>query len=131
MSVGSEEIKGHPCFAELDAAEIQLLCDAANTQTYRKGEFLIREGAVNHHLFLMIEGLVHIKSYGVKIAKLSAGSLLGEVSTTGIGQPIADVVAATEVTVCKFPVSEINKIAAKNQSFATCLHDRAMDRVLQ
>ena len=131
MSVGSEEIKGHPCFAELDAAEVQLLCDAANMQMYRKGEYLIREGGTNHHLFLIIEGSVQIKSYGVKIAKLSSGNLLGEVSTTGMGQPIADVVAANAVTVYKFPVSEINKIAAKNPSFATCLHHRAMDRVLQ
>lgn len=131
MAIRTSDLKSQKLFACLNEEELQQVCDSAVLQNYSKGELLIREGSLNHFLFFITKGSVHIKSYGVKVAKLSSGSLIGEVSAAGVGSPIADVIASGSVTAYKFPVETINKIAAKNESFSTYLHNKAMARVLR
>jgi len=131
MTIRVSDLKSQKIFSYLNEEELQHLCDSGLVQNYNKGEFLIREGSLNHFLFFIAKGTVHIKSYGVRVAKLSSGSLIGEVSVTGLGSPIADVIATGPVSTFKFSIEIINKIAAKNKTFATYLHDKAMATVLR
>ncbi len=131
MTIRISDLKSQKLFASLNEEELQQICDSSVIQNYHKGEFLIREGSLNHFLFFIAKGSVYIKSYGVKVAKLSSGSMVGEVSTVGLDSPIADVIATGPVTAYKFPVEIISKIAAGNETFATSLHDKAMARVLR
>ena len=131
MNISPSDLKSLHCFAPLTDSELQQLCDAAIIQDYRKGDYLIREGGLNHYLFFIANGSVHIKSYGVTVAKLTSGDLIGEVSIAGLGAPIADVRASGTVMTYKFPIETINKITASNQIFASHLHSQAMGRVLR
>jgi len=131
MSVQTTDLQSQPFFDALTETELQYLCESGVTQTYRKGKFLIREGSLNHYLFYIVKGSVHIKSYGVKVATLSPGELMGEISASGLDSPIADVTATSSVTVYKFPVEAVRQIAAENKTFAKSLRDKAMSRVLQ
>lgn len=131
MSIRISDLKSQKLFASLNEEELQQICDSGVIKNYSKGEFLIKEGSLNHFLFFITKGSVHIKSYGVKVAKLSSGSLIGEVSAAGLGSPIADVIASSPVTAYKFPIETVNKIAASNESFGTYLHNKAMARVLR
>ena len=130
MHIEPSTLKSLYCFAPLTDGELQQLCEATVIQDYRKGEHLIREGGMNHFLFFIASGSVRIKSYGVTIAKLASGDLVGEVSVAGLGAPIADVTANEPVVTYKFPIETINKITASNQMFAAHLHSQAMGRVL-
>lgn len=130
MSIQLSELKKQKLFAALNENELKQICDAGTLQKYSSGERLIREGSINHFLFLIANGAVHIKSYGVKVAKLSAGSLIGEVSAAGLGAPIADVAASGSVSAFKIPFDIINSIASRNPEFAKSLHEEAMSRVL-
>ncbi|MDX8404462.1 MAG: cyclic nucleotide-binding domain-containing protein [Mariprofundaceae bacterium] len=131
MTIRVSDLKSQKLFASLNKEELQQICDGSVIQNYHKGEFLIREGSLNHFLFFITKGSVHVKSYGVKVAKLSSGSLIGEVSAAGLGSPIADVIASGPVTAYKFPVETINNIVAGNESFGIYLHNKAMARVLR
>lgn len=131
MTIRLSDLQTQKLFSALTPDELQQICDAGIIQSYQKGEHLIREGSLNHFLFFIAKGAVHIKSYGVKLAKLSAGHLLGEISAAGLGTPIADVVATGPVTAYKFPADVINRIATSNQAFGATLHDEAMARVLR
>ena len=93
MNIEPSALKLLPCFAPLTDSELQQLSEATVIQDYRKGEYLIREGAMNHFLFFVVSGSVRIQSYGVTVAKLTSGDLIGEVSVAGLGAPIADVTA--------------------------------------
>lgn len=130
MSIHISDLQAQKLFSALTENELQQLCDSGVLQNYNKNERLIREGAMNHFLFLITNGSVHIKSYGVKVAKLTSGSLIGEVSAAGLGAPIADVIASGAVSAFKFPVEAINKIARSNPAFEQRLHEEAMSRVL-
>jgi len=131
MNIEPDDLKSLPCFEPLTEGELQQLCDSIIIQEYRKGDYLIREGGVNHFLFFIASGSVHIKSYGVTIAKLTSGDLIGEVSIAGLGAPIADVTASSSVHTYKFPVETIQKISSSNHLFASHLHSQAMGRVLR
>lgn len=130
MSIQLSELKKQRLFASLEESELKLICEAGTLQKYSRGERLIREGSMNHFLFLIANGTVHVMSYGVKVAKLSAGSLIGEVSAAGLSAPIADVAASSAVSAFKIPFDIINSIAASNAEFAKTLHEEAMSRVL-
>ena len=131
MKIQKSDLKSQSLFAALNDEELQQICDAGAIQEYHKGEYLIREGSLNHFLFYIAKGSVHIKSYGVKIARLSSGSLMGEVSAAGLDSPIADVIATGDVTAYKFPIDIINRIATKNSAFAEHLRNQAMSRILR
>ena len=131
MGILTSELRSQPIFASLDDSELEEICCAGTVQEYHKGEFLIREGLMNHFLFFITNGSVHVKSYGVKIARLTSGSVIGEVSAAGVGSPIADVTAADQVTAFKVPVSAIHKIASRNRKFESHLYEKAMARVLR
>ncbi len=131
MPIKPEDLKSLHCFAPLTHSELQQLCDSTVIQDYRKGDYLIREGGLNHFLFFIARGSVHIKSYGVTIAELSSGDLIGEVSIAGLGAPIADVTARGPVLTYKFPIETIHKISSSNRLFASHLHSQAMGRVLR
>jgi len=124
------DLKSQPIFEVLSDEELQQLCDAGVKHSYNKGEVLIREGGMNHYLFFLVKGDVEVKSYGVKVARLSAGEMIGEVSAAGLGAPIADVIATSAVTVYKFSVDLIQRIAHANDAFSQHLQNRAMARVL-
>lgn len=131
MNIEPSALKALHCFAPLTDDELQQICETTIIQDYRKGEFLIREGSMNHFLFFIASGSVQIKSYGVTIGRLSSGDLIGEVSVAGLGTPIADVTAEGSVVTFKFPIDTISKISASNQMFASHLHSQAMGRVLR
>lgn len=131
MNIEPSALKSLHCFAPLTDSELEQLCEATVIQDYRKGEYLIREGGLNHFLFFIASGSVRIKSYGVTIAKLASGDLIGEVSAAGLGAPIADVTANEPVITYKFPIDTISKITASNKMFASHLHSQAMGRVLR
>ena len=131
MKIEPAALKSLHCFAPLTENELQQLSEATIVQNYRKGDYLIREGGLNHFLFFIAHGSVHIKSYGVTIAELSSGDLIGEVSIAGLGAPIADVKASESVITYKFPIETIHKISATNHLFASHLHSQAMGRVLR
>jgi len=131
MRIEPSGLKSLHCFEPLSDSELQQLCDSTIVQGYRKGDYLIREGGLNHFLFFIARGSVHIKSYGVTIAKLTSGDLIGEVSIAGLGAPIADVTASGPVLTYKFPIKTIHKITSTNRLFASHLHSQAMGRVFQ
>lgn len=131
MNLEPSVLKSLPLFLALTDNELQQLCDATIIEPYRKGEYLIREGAINHFLFFLVSGSVRIQSYGIRITRLTSGNLIGEVSIAGISAPIADVIAREEILTYKFPINIISKIAASNATFASDLYSQAMGRVLR
>jgi signal-transduction protein with cAMP-binding, CBS, and nucleotidyltransferase domain len=131
MTIRAAELKSQNLFASLSGEELQNICDHGVVQEYHKGQFLIKEASLNHFLFFIVKGSVHIKSYGVKVATLSNGDLIGEVSAAGLGSTIADVIAAGSVTAYRFPIEIIHETLKHNETFAAYLHDKAMARVLR
>jgi len=133
------EVKGslqsQVIFKPLSETQLQTLCESALVKNFAVGDMLIKEGISNGFLYLIIEGRVKIKSYGIKVASVSAGNLIGEIAAAGLGSAsadsaTADVIAAEESKVFCFPMNTIRTLSQANENFAQALHDSAMSRLL-
>lgn len=124
------KLKAQTIFTQLNDLELQQLCDSASIESFKKGQFLIHEGMQNHCLHLIVEGQVDVRSYGISIAKLGQGSLLGEVSVAGLSAATADVIAISKAKTICLPFKSILELEKSKPSFAAMLHDTAMSRLL-
>lgn len=130
MKATVSELKSLPIFTVLPDEKLDELCALSEIETYTDGNKLIREGEHNPYLFIIRDGKVRILSYGVEVARLKSGSLVGEVSTAGLSSPIADVVAAGPVTAIRFPAETISAVAMEFDEFGERIRDTAMSRIL-
>ena len=127
-------LQSHRAFNVLTRNEIESLCSSADYIQFKTGEALIKEEKPNQYLYLLLDGKVHIKSYGIKIRSVSSDALIGEISAAGLGSvaddaATAEAVAACDVQTVRFPASELQKLAQHKQEFAESLHDAAMSRL--
>ena len=77
------------------------------------GETVIREGAENELLYVLVSGRCDIRTGGKTIAQLGPGSALGEMSLFSNQPATADVVAVEASTALRLSRREFQQIAAK------------------
>jgi len=130
MKATVSELQAFPIFAVLPDEKLEELCKQSELRTYVDGDKLIREGEHNPYLFILRDGSVRVLSYGVEVARLESGSVVGEVSTAGLSSPIADVVASGTVTAIVFPSEVISTCAIEFDEFGERIRDTAMSRIL-
>jgi len=64
------------------------------------------------------EGEAHIVSEGRVLAEIGEGEIVGEISTTGMSHPVADVVAVDTVLAMAFPIELIGDLGLQYPAFA-------------
>lgn len=126
-----DEPMSHRLFEGLSDVAMLKLKKMVNIVHYQSGDYLIHENKANDLLFLVLDGSVNIESNaGEHIAVLGEGSVLGEISSTGISLPIANAVAANAVQVMTFPMQVIREIAEQEPAFSKALYELGMERVM-
>lgn len=94
-------------------------------ENYRKGDMILTQGAVNHKLYVLIEGEVTVDSSGEKIAEINnPGDLLGEVSLLTQRVCTASNIAQSDVKLLVIDVNRVSALAEELQSvFRIALHE--------
>ncbi|MFP4644075.1 MAG: cyclic nucleotide-binding domain-containing protein [Spirochaetales bacterium] len=96
-----DELRGAEIFRMLDEEQIRELARRSAEQTYYPGEVLVREGERRSDLIIVTSGIVSVRKRqgrgGVEIARLGAGSVLGEMSLL-TGAPRSATVSAYVLT---------------------------------
>lgn len=93
------------------------------------GEKLIRQGEFNYHLYLLMRGSVRIVMDGEDISRLQAGGVVGEISTSGLSAPIADVIAEEWTEALAFPIEDVADAAIEYPEFAEKLREIGTQRM--
>ncbi|MDQ7011567.1 MAG: cyclic nucleotide-binding domain-containing protein [Mariprofundaceae bacterium] len=117
-----------PLFETLPEAVRDNLLKKSETVTLAPGEMLIKEGEFNYHLYLLVRGSVRIETAGEAVATLGTGNVVGEISTTGLSTPVANVIAETVIEAVAFPIEEINETALEYPVFAEKMREIGMQR---
>ena len=82
--------------------------------TYRKGEFLCREGEKGDRMYFIAKGEVVVTKKGVWLTHLSRGDLLGEMAFfSEEKERTADVVALTDVEVFELSYKDLEELFSK------------------
>ena len=92
------------------------LMRVSQQRTYKKGEYLLREGAPTRTLFQVVRGQLRVelrvqgKSQSIVVGYRSAGEMIGETSLLTMGQATASVAAETETTVLAIEGRGLDKL---------------------
>ena len=121
-------VSKHQLFKLLPEHLRRYIVDECRVYTLKKKGLLIRQGEFNSNLYLIAQGYIHVVADGHHVASLGEGDIVGEISTSGISMPVADVIADSAVTAYAFPAEHINFVAAKSPIFKKKLREIGMLR---
>ncbi len=99
MTPTLERLSRLPLFARCGPRELAAVASRTTTVTARRGELLVREGAVGREVFVIVEGRARVIRDGDPIATLGPGDICGEVAVLDHGPRTATVVADTDLVV--------------------------------
>jgi len=129
INTAKEIISHHTLFRALPEQLRTSLTEKCSTVELEPDGVLIRQGEFNSYLYLIAKGSVDIIRDGEKVASMTAGDLVGEISAIGLSLPVADVVATNELLAFAFPIDEVNRVASENKAFARQLYEIGMRRL--
>ena len=93
-SVASEHIQRHSLFAGLNRSEIDALLNSSVRVVARPGDYLIRRGLKESHLYFILSGVVEVLDEGGRVlTPLGKGDFLGEIALLTGANRSADAVA--------------------------------------
>jgi len=124
-----QSMQDHVLFSKLPDQVLRHLHAHGHTQSFAKGEVLIMQGEFNYSLFLIVSGLVSVVTDGERVTSLQQGDVVGEISTSGLSSPVADVIAEDDVEALVFSIEEVNEIAFEHETFADTLRHIGMHRM--
>ncbi len=123
-----EILKKHSLFSLLPDNARKELLRQSETILFKPGENLITEGEFNEYLYLIIGGTVRVISGGEEIATVEGHKIVGEISSSGMSSPVADVVANNDVTAFAFPLEAISDATTEYPDFGEELRHIGMKR---
>jgi len=123
-----EILKTHSLFSLLPEDARKDLLRQSETILFKPEEKIITEGEFNEYLYLIIGGSVRIESGGETVAKVDGHKIVGEISSSGMSSPVADVIAETDVTVFAFPLETISDATIEHPDFGDELRNIGMQR---
>ncbi len=121
-------VSRHQLFKVLPEYLRHYLVDECRVYSLDRKGLLIRQGEFNSNLYLIANGYIHVVADGHHVASLGQGDIVGEISTSGLSMPTADVVADSSVTAYAFPAEHINFVAGKSSAFKKRLSEIGMLR---
>lgn len=124
-----EILAGHPLFQMLSDDAREDLVSKSDFTSLKQGDKLIEQGEFNYHLYLIREGVASVIMHDETVGELQAGDVAGEISTSGLSTPVADVIAKTDLEVIAFPIEDINDIAFEHPEFSEKMREIGMERL--
>lgn len=95
----AELIRNLPLFELCSKRDLRRIAALAVERTVPEGAELIREGEPGTEFFVVIEGEIDVRRRGRRVARLGAGSYVGEIALLSRSPRTATVVAATPLRV--------------------------------
>ena len=92
-------IRGLPLFGLCSKRDLRRIAALADERMVEAGTELIREGEPGTEFYVVVEGEVDVRRRGRRVARLGAGSFVGEIALLSRSPRTATVVAATRLRV--------------------------------
>ena len=103
-----------PLFEELALADLLVIAEVAQEETFADGELLGVEGEIGEDLHIVASGTVRVETGGTQIARRGRGDVVGELSLITRHPRIASIVAD----------GDVRAIRIGRREFESMVHDR-------
>ncbi len=129
-----DELRGVPFLAPLPLPTLERLVRTSEIRTYRAGETIIVQGAIEHEFFVLLDGSIVVIADGVTLREGTAPDYFGEIALVRNVARTASVIATTTVSVAAIDrdsfLESISLTASSRLSAETVAGTR-MDRVFE
>lgn len=123
-----EILTAHSLFSLLPEDAREKLLAQGKTILFKAEDRIISEGEFNPYLYLIIGGSVRIANSEGTIATIEGHKIVGEISSSGLSSPVADVIAENDVTTIAFPLDAISDCSLDYPDFGEELRNIGMKR---
>lgn len=93
--------------------------DEKNTQDFKNGEVIFREGELGEVMYVVLEGQVELKLEGVTVNQVGAGEIFGEMALVDDSNRSATAHAATNCTLAIIDKARFETYVREKPDFAT------------
>jgi len=94
-------------FGDLSRAQLEGIVHTFEEELFPEGQRIIRQGFTGTGFYVILEGEVSVVVDGEERARLGRGEFFGDVSVLLEEEPIADIVAASQVRALSMPRDEL------------------------
>jgi hypothetical protein len=109
MRMQKDLLKKSPLFTGMSSYQIRKAILISEYQNYYDHDLIIREGAVERSMYLLLAGKVAVERHGHHIADLKVGDVFGEIGFVKETLRTADVKALGDVQVLRFDFERLQK----------------------
>lgn len=109
-------------FGYLSDADVEWLASVADRRSFSTDMVMIEHGKPSDYLMIILDGSAAVEAKGRRVATVSEGDILGEVSFFDSRPPSATVVAITPTNVLAIPFSTLRDQLGANPEFASRLY---------
>ncbi len=106
----------------LEDEDIDWLVSSGHRDSMNKGEVLITENEYSGNLFIIVDGSVDVTVRGKKIAEVTTGEVVGEMSLLDSRPPSATITANESLLVLRIDFKDLEARMASNHRFAARLY---------
>jgi CRP-like cAMP-binding protein len=126
-----ERLAGLPLFAACSRRELEQLAEAADVVSLKAGSVVMRQGAVAHEVFVVVDGELEVSRGGSVVATLRPGDHFGEVGVLAGAPRDATVTTRTDVELFTFEQRRfmvlVERMLSVNRTLLRDLADRLHD----
>ena len=95
--------------------EIEEILKASVMSHYMPGDFIIKEGEIDHAFYIIVEGTAEVRKNNKPLSSLVKGACVGEIGFLGAAKRTASVVAATRVLALKVNATLMEQVSLECQ----------------
>jgi len=110
-----EGLRELPFFDDFTEAEQLQIAQASSVLHVRSGETILEEGALDEHLYIVVEGIATLRRAGRLCEALTAGDCFGEMGFINQSNTHYGAVAATELTLYQVQPALFERASAHTQ----------------
>ena len=126
-----KHLRYSPLFSSCSSKDLEKIAKAGDRITLEKGEILTKQGDPGKEAFIILSGKATVKRSGKKVATISTGSVVGELSLLDHGPRTATVTCDTECQVLVISrgnfLRVIDKVPALTHKLFAALATRIRD----
>jgi CRP-like cAMP-binding protein len=107
-----------PLFADLEAAELDLVAIATHEVTFAPGEVVTVEGQPADGFFVVSSGEAEVTVHGERVGTIKAGDYFGEIALLMGGERTATITASTELRCYGISPADFRPLVEGNATIA-------------
>jgi len=124
--INISELKKQILFKNIGDADLEKLSKSLVKKSFKKGDFLFKEGEDTTGIYMICSGKVEINKvtpdgWNQMLAILAAGNFFGELSILENRRHEANAVAIEDTELLKLPKEEFEKLERENSILATLI----------